>query len=117
MRRFRPFKVIQIVLMIVVAVAVFGEVVMHLWNWLMPSLFGFRPLTFPEALGLLVLSKLLFGGLHRHGGGFGWRGRMQERWARMTPEQQERFRSGMRGRRACGFGQVEQPSAEQAPVA
>jgi hypothetical protein len=117
MRRYGPFKALNIALMIVIAVAVFGEVVMHLWNWLMPSLFGLGRLTFTQALGLLVLSKLLFGGFHRHGGGFGWRGRMQERWARMTPEEQERFRSGVRGRRGCGFGRVENPTTEQAPVA
>ena len=34
---------------------IFGEVVMHLWNWLLPMLFGWRTITFWQAMGLLVL--------------------------------------------------------------
>ncbi len=48
----------------VVAVAVFGAVVMVLWNWLMPPLFGWAAIGFWQALGLLVLSRILLGGFH-----------------------------------------------------
>jgi hypothetical protein len=44
-----------------------GVVVLLLWNWLMPDLFNLRPLTFWEALGLLALCRILFGGLGRGG--------------------------------------------------
>jgi hypothetical protein len=116
MHRYGPFKAIKIVAMVAVAAVVFGEVVMHLWNWLMPSLFSLRTITFTQALGLIVLSKLLFGGFHRHGGGGrGWKRHMEDRWANMTPEQQERFRAGMRGRR--GWCEPRQNTTEQAPVA
>jgi uncharacterized membrane protein len=91
-----------------------GEVVLHLWNWLMPSLFGLRQVTFWQALGLLVLCRILFGGLGLHGRGRnGMRRRMAERWERMTPEERERFRERMtpeqrerfrEGRERCGFG-------------
>ncbi|MBK6526662.1 MAG: hypothetical protein IPG07_14625 [Crocinitomicaceae bacterium] len=37
-------------------------VVMLLWNWLMPTLFGLTIITFWQALGILILSKILFGG-------------------------------------------------------
>ncbi len=40
-----------------------GEIVLHLWNWLLPPLFGWRQITFWQALGLLVLCRILFGGL------------------------------------------------------
>jgi hypothetical protein len=61
-----------------------------------------------------VLSKILFGGFHRHGGGRnGWRRHMEERFAQMTPEERERFRAGMRGRRGCGFGPPRDTAAEQ----
>jgi hypothetical protein len=76
-----------------------GELVLHLWNWLVPSLFGLRVLTFWEALGLLALCRILFGGLGMHGRAKG-RGRMDDRWQKMTPEERDRFRKGMRGR--CG---------------
>ena len=53
-------------------VAVFGCIVMLLWNWLMPELFGLQTISFWQAAGLLVLCKILFGGLgggHHHGHG------------------------------------------------
>jgi hypothetical protein len=102
---YRVFKVIKIVLLVAVACVVFGFVVMHLWNWLVPGIFGLTRITFAQALGLLLLGKLLFGGFHRHsGGGRGWKRHMEARWAQMSPEERERFRSGMRGRRGCHFG-------------
>lgn len=75
-----------------------GEVVKLLWNWLLPTLFGFRALTFWQALALLALCRILFGGFGRGGGWAGRRSRrrMYERWERMTPEERERFREGMR---------------------
>jgi hypothetical protein len=85
-------------------VTVFGFVVMSLWNWLMPALFGLHSIKFWQAVGLLVLSKILFGGFR---GGPGhrsfWRRRMMERWEQMTPDEREKFRQAMRAR--CGsFG-------------
>jgi hypothetical protein len=80
-----------------------GEIVLHLWNWLLPPLFGWPQITFWQALGLLVLCRILFGGS-------GWRGsprsnvrrRMAERCESMTPEERERFRQRLRER--WGFG-------------
>jgi hypothetical protein len=40
-----------------------GTLVQWLWNWLMPDLFGWRQVTFWQALGLLALCRILFGGL------------------------------------------------------
>ena len=40
-----------------------GKVVQLLWNWLMPMLFGLREVTFWQAVGILALSRILFGGL------------------------------------------------------
>jgi hypothetical protein len=81
-----------------------GELVMRLWNWLLPGLFGWKLITFWQAFGLLALCRILFGGvsgrgLHRP---FWRRERWGRRWERMTPEEREKFRQGMRGR--CGFG-------------
>jgi hypothetical protein len=100
------------VLGILLFIAVGGEVVKYLWNWLLPPMFGWREITFWQAVGLLALSRILFGG---HG--FSRSGvrrrmsdrmaermaqRMGQRWDQMTPEEQERFRQGIRAR--CGFG-------------
>jgi hypothetical protein len=94
-----PLAILAMLLFIVVG----GEVVLHLWNWLLPALFGWRQITFWRALGILVLCRILFGsfgGHHGHRSNF--RRRMAERWEHMTPEERERFQQGMRGR--CGLG-------------
>ena len=57
-----------------------GIVVQWLWNWLMPGIFGLRALTFWEALGLLALSRILFGGFGRGGGSHGPRKERHEWW-------------------------------------
>ena len=92
---------VKIAVIGVLAVGVFGFVVMSLWNWLAPAVFGLQTISFWQALGLLILSKILFGGF-RGGPGHGgdWRRRMQDRWHKMTPEEREQFCHGMSGR--CG---------------
>jgi hypothetical protein len=83
-----------------------GELVKLLWNWLLPPLFGWRQITFWQALGLLALCRILFGGSgFRPSGRSNYRRRMAERWERMTPEEQERVRQGMR--RHCGSSRSE----------
>jgi hypothetical protein len=97
------FRFLKFLVMFAVFCFVAGYVVMHLWNWLMPALFGLKTITYWQALGLLVLCKILLGGFHKHGGGGGrdWKRRMDERWAGMSPEERERFRAGMRGWKGC----------------
>jgi len=104
MRKHRFLRILKFAFFAVVLAAVFSFVVMRLWNWLMPAVFGWHLITFWQALGLLILSKILFGGFR--GGpqrNWYWRRRMMERWENMTPEEREKFRQTMRGR--CGpFG-------------
>lgn len=90
--------IVKFVVWGVVALALGSLVVMLLWNGLLPSLFNFRTVTFFQAAGLLLLSRILFGGFHGHGPGrrFGWRRRMMRRWEQMTPEEREKFRQAMR---------------------
>jgi|SRR5436309_1462089 hypothetical protein len=104
MNRYWIAKALKIVLLVALAVVALSFVVMNLWNWLLPGLFGWRVIGFWEALGLLVLSRIFFGGWRgRPGYGMYWRHRMAERWEQMTPEERDKFRQGMRGR--CGhFG-------------
>jgi hypothetical protein len=78
---------------IIAAIFVFvtGGIVMLLWNWLLPRLFGFPEITLLQGFGLLVLSRILFGGFGGGGGG-------RDHSKHMTPEERERFRGRMRDR-------------------
>jgi hypothetical protein len=93
---------VGIALLGLLAVALLGFVVMSLWNWLLPAIFGLKALSYWQAVGILILSRLLLGGFHRrHHPGFHHRKRMFERWNEMTPEEREKFRQGFRGH-FCG---------------
>jgi hypothetical protein len=91
MRRKWIFLAPLAILGILLFCAIGGEVVRLLWNWLMPPLFGWREITFWQALGLLALCRILFGGHGYH------------RRSSRTPEERERFRQAMR--RRWGIGQ------------
>jgi len=106
-----PLAIMGILFFIVVG----GGVVLLLWNWLLPPLFGLPAITFLQALGLLALCRILFGGFSSGGRArsrvrdrVGDRvservaermgQRVAERMRRMTPEQRDRFREGLRSR-------------------
>ena len=115
MNNHRALRVVKILAVVLVAFVVFGFVTMELWNWLMPAVFGLRVITFTQAVGLVLLGKILFGGFGPRGGRGprGWRRHMEERWAQMSPEERERMRAGMRGRWGCGgFAPPNEPVSE-----
>lgn len=107
MRGNKAVKIVKVLVMVAVAVVAFGWVTMQLWNYVVPGVFGGKAITFGQAVALLVLSKILFGGFGRRGGGRpgwarrGWGPGMAGRWEAMSPEERERFRAGMRGRWGC----------------
>ena len=86
---FAPLAIAAFVLLVCLG----GALVMLLWNWLLPPLFGWPVVTFWQALGLLALSRILFGGVGRHGGGYR---------SHRTAEERERLRQRLRAR--LGFG-------------
>jgi hypothetical protein len=75
-------------------IAAGGEVTRLLWNWLLPPIFGWGEITFWQALGILALCRILFGG-------FGGRG-FSRSTRHMTAEERERWRQRVRER--CGLG-------------
>ena len=105
--RKRWIRIPMFIALAIVFLALFGYVVMSLWNWLMPAVFGWHHINYWQAVGILILSKILFGGFRGgHGpSGWRWRRRMMERWAQMSPEEREKFRHEMRSH--CGpFGSM-----------
>ena len=91
-----------------------------LWNWLMPDLFHLPTIGLAQTLGLLMLSRILFGGF-RDGrpGGWArkrreWQQRMASRMENLSPDAREKFRQQMQNR--CGLGWSSRPekTAEEA---
>jgi Ca2+/H+ antiporter, TMEM165/GDT1 family len=119
MKQSKIRRVIGFILIGIIGVSVFAGVVMLLWNALLPTLFHLPAVTFWQALGLLVLAKLLFGGFR---GGWGgrhrWNHQMRDKWMKMTPEEREKFKQEWSSR--CGprrFRSFDQePSPEQKPA-
>ena len=73
-------KIVSVALFLVIAIAGFGQAVHYLWNWLMPALFRLPTLTFWQAVGLLALSWMLFGGWR----GFRGPGHSRGHWRHRT---------------------------------
>lgn len=104
MRR-RPWKFLLIPFGVAGMLLLLGGVVQYLWNNILPPVIGVGALTFWQAVGLLVLCRLLFGGF-RGGqrGGWGSRRRggppaqMRERWMNMSEEERTRFQEEWRQR-------------------
>jgi hypothetical protein len=111
MRRLWIFRGIRFVLFAALAVAILGFVVMSLWNWLIPSLTGWHTLGFGQALVLLVLCRILFGGFRGRGA---WAYHGARRWAQLSPEERDRIGAQIRSR--CGRRSTsENSAASQAP--
>jgi hypothetical protein len=111
MRKRRIFWAPLVILVFLLFIALGGEIVRQLWNWLLPPLFGLPQITFWQALGLLALCRILFGGFGLHGGSGS---HYRRRWEAMTPEERERIRERIRGRmrERWGFG----PSSNESKV-
>jgi Ca2+/H+ antiporter, TMEM165/GDT1 family len=104
-RRFWFGKAVMILVCITAFVMLFSFIVMNLWNAILPDVLGVKMITFWQALGILVLSKILFsgfGGFHRKREQFKnrFRQRMMDKLATMTPEEKEKFKNEWKNR--CG---------------
>lgn len=106
-RKSKIGKVVGIFFCVVLFAVVFTFIVMGLWNAILPEVIGVKAITFWQALGILILSKILFGGF---GGGKGgpwkekararWNDRMMNKWVNMSSEEKEKFKSSWEAR--CG---------------
>jgi len=84
---------------IAAAVFIFGSAVMLLWNWILPVVLGVKMITFWQAIGILVLSKILFGGFRQHHCHHGYHGHYWSgKWMNLNTEEREKMRSEWRER-------------------
>ena len=95
-----PAALVGIPVAMAVFIAVGGGVVMLLWNWLLPPLFGWPEITIWQGFGLLALCRILFGGF---GGGRGGGSK------NISPADRDRVRERMR-ERFRGAGQRGEPA-------
>ncbi|MCZ6694733.1 MAG: hypothetical protein O6939_12580 [Bacteroidetes bacterium] len=104
MRSFAFYRITKFVLMVIAGTLIFSAIIMYLWNWLIPELFTGPTITMIQAIGLLILAKILFGGWGRgrgsvfHSNHHRWRKRFEEKWEKMAPQEREKFRHSFRSR-------------------
>lgn len=94
--RSKPYLIPVFVILGIGAVALFGWVVMLLWNATLVPATGAAVISFWQAMGLLVLSRILVGGFG--GGGRGRGAHRQNKWAQMSAEEKEQFKAYCRKR-------------------
>ena len=102
-RGFSFGKVLMFLLIGAAALLLFGLLVMNLWNAILPAVLHAGTISFWQALGILLLSKILFGGFHggwRGGRRHQWKEKMNEKWMNMSAEEKQKFQQEWRSR--CG---------------
>lgn len=92
-----------VIMAILFAIAI-GFVIMLLWNWLMPELFGLTEISYWQAVGLLILSKILFGGgwskkQHPRHSNY-WKKRFMSKWDNMCEEDRDKIKEKLKGHSA-----------------
>jgi hypothetical protein len=104
-RGFIAAKILKVVLFVILGTLLLGSVVMWLWNTVLVQVVHVGIITFPQALGIFLLSKILFGGFRgAHWGRHKWREKMGERLEKMTPEEREKFKQEWQNRCGRRFG-------------
>jgi len=94
---------IKMVLFTALAIVAVSYITMLLWNWLMPELFGLTTITWSQAIGILILSKIIFGfgkgkkccgcnaksKIQKH---LGWKEKIKTRYENMSEEEKSKFK-------------------------
>jgi hypothetical protein len=98
---FRSKRFCFIPVVFVAGVFIISGVVMFLWNAILPGVTAVHAVTYWQAMGILVLSRILFGGFrgihdhgrhhHRHLGKD-----LREKWLQMDPEERQKMRENLK---------------------
>lgn len=99
--KFWAKKIIGFIVCFAAIAALLTYIVMSLWNNVLVAVLQVSTITFWQAAGILLLSKILFGGFHKSGGWGGrrraeWRRRWQDKMRDMTPEEREKLKEEWR---------------------
>ena len=95
-------KIVLFIIFVILALAFFGLMVKWLWNWLLPELFDVPAISFYQAIGLLLLSKILFSGFgHKKSHGHKkdwWKDKIKRKLSKMSDEERQQFKEKMRSK-------------------
>jgi Ca2+/H+ antiporter, TMEM165/GDT1 family len=100
-KKFWVKKIIGFTLLAVIIAALLGYTVMLLWNHILVAVVSVSVISFWQAMGILVLSKILFGGFHGRCGsckGGHWKNEMKEKWHGMSEEEREKIKQEWKNR-------------------
>lgn len=109
-------KIGLIIVLVPLFVFAFGFVVMMLWNYTMPAIFGLTTITFWQAISLTILAKILFGGF---GGGKGYKQShsrgdyWKQRWENMSEEERRQYKSRWQNWCDTRWGDAKKEDGEQ----
>jgi len=99
-RMFYAKMILKVLVFVPLLILGVGYITMYLWNWLVPELFNGPVITFCQALGLLILSKIFFSGFKGRGGrccchhGHGsWKEKMKEKWENLSEEERKNLKN------------------------
>ncbi len=98
MKHFWIKKIIGYTLFAIACIGLLGYVVMNLWNQILVEVVAVKPIDYTQALGIFVLSKILFGGFRTRGNSCGTQQGWKARWKNMTEEEKEQFKQDWRNR-------------------
>ena len=100
-KKFKPLKILFFAFVFIVFVAAISWVVMLLWNAILPDVVGVKPLNIWQAAGLLLLSKILFGGFGKGKGH--WKNSKKKHWKNkwMNMSHEERHEAKNRWKEYC----------------
>lgn len=113
MKKFWLKKGLMFLGIFIIAIVAFGALVMTLWNAILPAVLGVSSITFLQALGILLLSKILFGGFMggcRNHRGHEWKNKMKQKWNTMTPDERDQLKTEWKNR-CGGRWKMNQPDA------
>jgi len=79
-------------LLFIAMVLLLGQVVMLLWNYVVPGVTGWNSINYKQALALLVLCKILFGGFGGGGRGGKFGGGWKKKWGKMSEEEKSQLK-------------------------
>lgn len=118
-KKFWITKIIGFSILAIGFAALLAYVVMLLWNGVLAQVVTVSTISFYQAIGLLVLSKILFGGFpsgknhcNQCGGGGHWKNQLKEKWHTMSPEERDQMKQEWRNR-CRTWGRSSQTSASE----